>query len=650
MRRAVLLGGLLWILGPSGSAEAQFTDVSAAANVDIDDIKDGGASFGDLNHDGWLDLFVHANGESYLLISDGESPPTFTDRTAELAPRMTTIGQERAALIADLTNDGYNDLVRTDSDGFEIYVNSGPPNYTFGDPAYLDDEDTDALINGEGAAIVDYDRDGWLDIFMENTGPQIFENPRDGSAQVVLLDAVALGFPDGRALGTNGGYVSAVDFDGDGWVDLGYRNEDPWPALFANDGDGTFTALPSPTMTADRKGGIVFCDFDSDGLFDFLFTGGAGDGRNRIHLQNPARTFTETADPAPTGAIRDAACGDIDNDGDLDLYLAVDGTNPLYVNQLAETGSLAFVEMDLGVGAGNESECPTFADYDNDGDLDLHVNQTGDVYTDDTVTPPRTIRDPAPNVLFRNDTDDASYLMVEVLTSLPGTCPPVLRSDIGAVGSLSGRMRWESGARQINGGQGHGNQGSPRMHFGLGDDGPDRDYDLTIRFAAEAYPAVTLSVRPADLGPYQLLTVDATDVDGDGILTTTEVTQAGALPDLDGDGLPAWNDTDADGDGIPDAEEAGDTDLCTDPVDSDDSGVPDYLEGPFTPDAGIPDGSVDGAVGPDATADATSGEPMLQAHGTGCVQCRVGSDEGRRPTLAFFGLLVASLALRRRRR
>ncbi len=654
MRWLVLALGLLGSLYPSSPLAAQFTDVSAPANVDIDARKDGGASFGDLNHDGWLDLFVNANGRSYLLISDGGNPPTFTDRTAALAPRLTAEGEERSAIIADLTNDGYNDILRDDNADFEIHVNSGPPDFTFGDPAYLDDDVTDPGINGEGIAIIDYDRDGWLDVFMESTGPQIFENPRDGTVDVTRLDPVALGFPDGRAVDTNGEYVAAVDFDVDGWVDLAYRDSD-LPTLFVNQGDGTFMDLSSPVISSDRKGGVILCDFDGNGLFDLFFTGGAGGGRNRIHLQTTARNFVEQSDPAPAGDVRDATCGDIDNDGDLDLYLAVDGDNPLYVNQLAQTGSLSWMQMDYGVGAGERSECPTFADYDRDGDLDLHVNQTGDVYQDTTVDPPRTVREPAPNALFRNDTDDANYLMVEVMTALPGQCPPMLRSDIGATARLRGPMMYDSGMRDINGGQGHGNQGSPQMHFGLGSHGPDSDYALTVSFAAEAYPTSTVSVRPADLGAYQLLTVDATDIDGDGILTVTEVAQAGATPDMDGDGNPAWNDTDADGDGVPDADEAGDADLCTDPVDTDGNGVPDYLDNPaVVSDGGAGDGGFDTGVGVGdgsfVDGGDASGEPMLQAHGTGCVRCATGGDGGALPALGFLALVVTALGTRRRRR
>ncbi len=643
MRWLAALMGLLFGLSIAEPGEAQFTDVSSASRVDINAAKDGGATFGDLNHDGWLDLLVHTDGRSYLLINDGGSPPIFTDRTPALAPRLTMVRAERSAIIADLTNDGYNDIARDDYDTIEIYVNSGPPDFTFGDPAYLADDTTDPDINGEGIAVIDYDRDGWLDLFVEDNGPQIFDNPRDGTVEITRLDPTMLGLPDGRALGTNGDYVAAVDFDVDGWVDLAYRDVD-LPTLFTNGGDGTFAAVESPVLSADRKGGIILCDFDQNGLFDLFFTGGAGEGRNRIFLQTTARTFVASTDPAPDGDVRSAACGDVDNDGDLDLYLAVDGDNPLYINQLVETGSFSFSEQDLGAGAGNNSECPLFADYDNDGDLDLYVNQTGDVYQDTSVTPSRTIRDPAPNVLLRNDTDGQSYLMVEVLTALEGTCPPALRSDIGAVAHLAGPMGYESGVRDVNGGQSHGSQGSPRMHFGLASVGPDNDYDLTVRFTDDAYPEVTLSVHPSELGPYQLLRVDATDIDGDGILTTTEIAQAGATPDLDGDGVPNWNDTDADGDGILDADEAGDADLCTDPVDADGSGTPDYLEASVAPgDAGVDGG--DAAVG----ADAAVGN-AFQAHGSGCLRCAAGGDgDDDARSLVFVAVLLTSLAARRRR-
>ncbi|MBW2464868.1 MAG: hypothetical protein JRH11_24680, partial [Deltaproteobacteria bacterium] len=176
------------------------------------------------------------------------------------------------------------------------------------------------------------------------------------------------------------------------------------------------------------------------------------------------------------------------------------------------------------------------------------------------------------------------------------------------------------------------------------------------RFTGTAIPDVAVDVIPADLGPYQLLTVDGMDLDGDGISTATEMADAGANPDPDGDGRPAWNDDDADGDGIPDVDEAGDRDLCTPPVDVDGNAVPDYLEasGATTPDGGITD------TGPPVTPDAstedsgtTSGDGSLTpvaAHGSGCVRCAAtrGRDDGR--PLALTALLLAFVARRRSRR
>ena len=131
---------------------------------------------------------------------------------------------------------------------------------------------------------------------------------------------------------------------------------------------------------------------------------------------------------------------------------------------------------------------------------------------------------------------------------------------------------------------------------------------------------------------------------------------AGANPDPDGDGQPAWNDDDSDGDGVPDAVEAGDTDLCTPPIDADDNGVPDYLEAPgtVTPDGGITD------TGPQVTPDASiedsgvalgdSSLNLVAAHGSGCVRCAAapGRDDGR--PLALTALLLAFVARRRSRR
>jgi MYXO-CTERM domain-containing protein len=270
----------------------------------------------------------------------------------------------------------------------------------------------------------------------------------------------------------------------------------------------------------------------------------------------------------------------------------------------------------------------------------------------------------APNLLLDNNTDDDNYLVVRVyadLSSCEDAPQPVHREDIGAVAILASESGTALGAREVNGGQGHGSQGTSWLHWGLAD-GPTVAHELTVHFRHGDHESATLRVVPADLAArnadgYQLLEVLASDPDGDGISTLDEMMDAGDVHDLDGDGYPNWYDEDSDGDGISDADEAGDDDPCTPAFDRDDNGVLDYLEDGPVPDASVPDGAVPDGAAPDARVDAApiDGGGMdaaaLVAHGGGCAECTAsGSRDGGAPAVMAWAVVLGLFALHRTRR
>jgi hypothetical protein len=622
---AAMIAALVTLLS-IGSAHAQFTESAAAVGLDTLASKEGGLCWGFLDDDDRLDVVVLIHGGARIYRNAGD---TFTDVTAETSPFLSTatLSGGRACVLADMDNDGDADLVRTaiaSNDtalgitGFEVYANGGAPDFRLGtatgpDFAIRPEDMPGYPVNIEGIATIDLDRDGFLDLAVQSeAGLLFFHNAAGGGIAFTRITAAWATALEGTTTDV-GDYVAATDYDANGTVDLAARLS-ALGDLYRNSGT-EMVAVAAPDFVASNanKGGTVFCDFDGDGDFDLFSSDGTftDAGVNRVWV-NDGGAFTATNEPAVGAAPNDidgVACGDVDNDGDVDLFLSNTGADLLYVNQLAESGSLAFVEEARGITGAANGEGADFADYDNDGDLDLLVNQTAF----DTMG----MRVPATNELYVNGTNDDAYLAVRVLADV-GECPggAVLRDDVGAVVILHDGTGAVMGARDVNAGRGHGQQPSPVLHFGL-PGGPDATYRVETIFQHPSGGRVTIRVQPSSLGAHHLFEIVSTDPDADSIRSDDE-----GDADPDGDGIPASADDDSDNDGMPDAAEAGDADPCTEPVDSDDDGMPDYLDDDgMRIDAGAIDAGTRSDAGPPSAADASTG---FQAHGSGCIQCHAG--------------------------
>jgi len=204
------------------------------------------------------------------------------------------------------------------------------------------------------------------------------------------------------------GGVVADDFDGDGRIDIITSSFDPSEPLryYRNGGDGSFEDRSRASGLSDQLGGLncIGADYDNDGDVDVLVLRGAwlfADGhiRNSL-LRNDGRgNFTDVTHAAglalPAYPTQAAAWGDLDNDGDLDLYVGNECVNDdperapfssqLFLNQ----GDGTFIDRAEAAGVENNEYCKSVAagDFDNDGDLDLFVSNFG------------------PNRLYRNEGD-----------------------------------------------------------------------------------------------------------------------------------------------------------------------------------------------------------------------------------------------------
>lgn len=205
--------------------------------------------------------------------------------------------------------------------------------------------------------------------------------------------------PDLKMDKVDGGRGSAWgDYDNDGDLDIVAVGTYQPHVLYRNNDDGTFTNVADQAGVADPRGGwgSLFADYDNDGFPDLYITRGgwSGAAENTLYHNNGDGTFTDvthTAGVADPQSSFCAAWADYDNDGYLDLYIANgvigDGAaNVLYHNN--GDGTFTNTADIAGVANTGNSLGTAWGDYDKDGYIDLHVINYGQS-----------------NVLYRNNGD-----------------------------------------------------------------------------------------------------------------------------------------------------------------------------------------------------------------------------------------------------
>jgi hypothetical protein len=186
------------------------------------------------------------------------------------------------------------------------------------------------------------------------------------------------------------GGVSAVDYDNDGWYDIFFA-DGTHPRLYHNNGDGTFSDVTERAGLPSEMIGIsvgIFADFNNDGYKDLFL--GCGTGPNRLFRNNGNGTFTEVTEGAGLGGyfVTVAAAADYDNDGKLDIYFGryldprKDLPTTLFYTRnsqgntlLHNEGNFHFsdVTQKAGVREGGLTLGVGWGDYDGDGYQDLYV-------------------------------------------------------------------------------------------------------------------------------------------------------------------------------------------------------------------------------------------------------------------------------------
>lgn len=270
---------------------------------------------------------------------------------------------------------------------------------------------------GPGCAFLDYDNDGWMDIYLVNSGPcdffapskplrnALYHNNRDGTFTDVTEKA---GVP-------GGGYgmgVAAGDYDGDGFPDM-YVTQYGRSILYHNNGDGTFTDVTEKAGIAASgwASSAVWFDYDNDGKLDLFVCRfvdfskekhhhcGAPNipslaGQNeycypRIYTPMPSWLFHNNGDGTFTdvsqkmgisdnpGKSWGVVATDVNNDGWLDLFVANDTTaNFLFVNRAGRSFEEIGFTSGVAYGEGGKARSGMgvdSADFDQDGWMDLFV-------------------------------------------------------------------------------------------------------------------------------------------------------------------------------------------------------------------------------------------------------------------------------------
>lgn len=383
--KTIILSFLAVIVSFNSSYSQYFTKVTTGQLV-----NDGGASRAvtliDYNNDGLLDIYV-TNGPqpgavNFLYKNNGNGSFTkITDLTI-----VNDVSRDDGASWADIDNDGFLDVcyVNWGNNADRLYRNNTMGNFTF-----LNTSPVSTNFGfSEAVSFGDYDSDGLVDIFVTNSfgaGHKNFLYKNLGNLNYVKIDT---GIAVNETADSRG--VNWIDIDNDRDLDIYVTNEvGQNNFLYINNGSGYFTKNTSSVITTDASNSWSgsWGDYDNDGDMD-VFVANHGNRPNALYRNDGNLLFTKvnsTVINNDSGYHASSSWVDIDNDGDIDMFVTqaygppgVRLKNKLYKNLLMETASPNFEKItnDASVSDSGYSYGLAFGDMNSDGFPDLFVANT----------------------------------------------------------------------------------------------------------------------------------------------------------------------------------------------------------------------------------------------------------------------------------
>ncbi len=463
-----------------------------------------GVAFFDYDNDGWLDIFL-VNGSRLEGFASGAEPSnhlyrnnrdgTFTDVTEKAG--LAHHGWGQGVCVGDYDNDGFDDLFVTYWGHNVLYHNNGDG--TFTDVSRKAGAAGASERWGTGCAFLDYDRDGRLDLFVSNyivfdpktepdpgtnpycvyrrlavnCGPRglqterniLYHNNGDGTFSDVSEKA---GITPANGFGLG---VLVADFDNDGWPDIYVANDTSPSILFRNNHDGTFTDIAVMAGCAyDENGraqsgmGVAAGDYNCDGWLDIFKTNFSEETPN-LYRNNGHAVFSEVTYASGVGKhdrFVGWGCGffDADNDSWPDIFycnghvypeleraqLDVKYRQPRVLYRNLRNGRFEDVSARAGscIIAPSTGRGCAFGDFDNDGDLDIVINNMNDY----------------PSLLRCDQKNGNHWIKIRAIG---------VKSNRSGIGT---RVKCVTGDHaqidEVRSGGGYLSQNDLRVHFGLG--------------------------------------------------------------------------------------------------------------------------------------------------------------------------------------